>query len=268
MSKPATISAAIITLDEAHNLPGLFAALDWVDEIVVVDGGSADGTADVARSHGCRVLEHPFDTFAQQRNRALRLANCDWVLSIDADERPTQRLMREIREGVDHGALSAYRIPVRSWIFGARFRYSGTQHDRPVRLIKRGAGQWRGAVHETLVAHGPIGELTSPLLHETLPDLAAFVAKMRRYTTLEAQARVARGELPLWRDQLLRPVREIVRRLIWKWGLLDGPAGWAFCLLSGWSEWTLARKHRQLWREQATIRGRASLPWSAAAVAN
>jgi hypothetical protein len=72
---------------------------------------------------------------------------------------------------------------------------------------------------------------------------------MQHYTTLEAEARVAAGRRPAWYAPWLAPPREVLRRLLWKQGLLDGPAGWRFCLLSGLSEWVLAGKHRQLWQE-------------------
>jgi hypothetical protein len=92
-----------------------------------------------------------------------------------------------------------------------------------------------------------VGRLDAWLEHDTLPDLHAFLVKMERYTTLEARARVAAGRAPRGRDRWLAPSREIFRRLVWKQGVLDGPAGWAFSLLSGLSEWVLADKHRQCW---------------------
>ena len=96
MSTRPTITAAIIALNEAQNLAELLPRLAWVNEIVVVDGGSADGTAAIARSHGCLAALRPFDGFAEQRNQALKLATGDWILSIDADERPTPRLAAEV----------------------------------------------------------------------------------------------------------------------------------------------------------------------------
>jgi glycosyltransferase involved in cell wall biosynthesis len=241
------ITAAIIARDEERNLSELLPGLQAFDEIVVVDGGSADGTMAVATACGCRVGARPFDNFANQRNHAWRLATGDWILSIDADERPTPRLLGEIRRVTAAGGRAAYRVPIRSTIFGRPVRYGGTQDDRPLRLFRRGRACWRGSVHEVLEADGPTGLLESWLEHSTLPDLDAFLGKVNRYTALEARARVRAGRPPRPCDPLLAPAREVFRRLVWKWGLLDGPAGWAFCLLSGLSEWLLAMRHRHYW---------------------
>lgn len=243
-----TISAVVITLNEARNLPALLASLAWADEIVVVDSGSQDDTVALAESHGCRVVGRPFDNFARQRNFACQVATGDWILSIDADERPTPRLAEELRREIARARCDAYRIPIRSTIFGRAVRRGGTQDDRPIRLFRRAAAHWTGDVHETLCVQGRVGRLRNWLEHTTLPDLAAFLAKMERYTNLEASARVAVGCAPRAWQPWLAPPREVFRRLIWKQGLLDGPAGWAFCVLSGYSEWILARKHRRLWQ--------------------
>lgn len=242
-----TIAAAIIALNEQANLARLLPRLDWVDEIVVVDGGSRDSTAQIARQHGCRVALRPFDTFARQRNYALDLVRADWVLSIDADERPTPRLVAEIRAATAPATAAAFRVPIRSRIFRRPVRRSGTQDDRPIRLFRRALARWTGEVHEVLQVDGRTGRLRAWLEHDTLPDLRSFLVKMDRYTTLEAQARVLAGRAPRRGDRWLAPPREIFRRLLWKQGLLDGPAGWAFCALSGLSEWVLAEKHHRLW---------------------
>jgi glycosyltransferase involved in cell wall biosynthesis len=251
MSDRPTISAVIIALNEQANLARLLPCLAWADEIVVVDGGSTDATVEVARQHGCRVVSRPFDTFAQQRNHALQAAAGPWVLSVDADDCPTPPLVEEIRHQIAFGRCAAYRVPIRSTIFGRRVRRCGTQDDQPIRLFRRAAARWTGDVHEVLEVAGRIGRLTFWLEHVTLPDLPAFVGKVDRYTNLEAAARVARGQKPRWYQPWVAPPREVFRRLIWKQGLFDGPAGWAFCLLSGWSEWVLARKHRRQWRAEA-----------------
>ena len=248
MSRRPSITAAILALNEAQNLAELLPALDWADQIVVVDGGSSDATRSVARSFGCHVSFRRFDTFARQRNHALGLATGEWVLWIDADERPAQPLVAEIRRRTRSARHAGFRVSIRSSIFGRRMRASGTQDDCPVRLARRDSARWVGDVHERLHVAGRVGRLQAWLLHRTLPDLDAFLAKMHRYTLLEAQARVAAGRAPRRRDAWILPAREVFRRLVWKRGIVDGPEGWAFCVLSGLSEWVLADRHWRLWR--------------------
>jgi glycosyltransferase involved in cell wall biosynthesis len=247
-SRP-TISVICIVLNEEQNLPGLLSGLDWVDEVVVVDGGSRDATCEIARSFGARVHRRRFDNFARQQNFALSLARGDWILSLDADERPTPEMIAEIRARVADPRFDGYRVRIRSSIFGRLIRFSGTQDDRQVRLVRRGHARWQGEVHETLETVGPLGQLRSWLEHDPLPTLGVFLAKMHRYTTLAAKARVERRCAPRFKDAWLTPAREVFRRLIWKQGIWDGPQGWAFCLLSGLSEWVLAHKHQRLWQE-------------------
>lgn len=264
------VSAAIITLNEADRMPDLLQSLAWADEVVVVDGGSTDSTVKLARDFGARVAVHPFDNFAAQRNRAIDLARGSWVLSIDADERPTPRLVSEIRWRVQSGRHAGFRVPIRSEIFGHKMRYGGTQDDRPVRLFRRDAARWTGEVHERLSVRGRIGELRHHLQHVTIEDLSAFLRKMHRYTSLAAERLVEAGQPPRWKDAWLRPPLEVFRRLIWKQGLLDGPYGWMFCLLSGLSEWVQAQRHRKLWEARRpsdnklpaceSITGAAQLP--------
>lgn len=247
MTAHPTITVALITRNEAPNLRQLLPQLGWADQIVVVDGGSSDDTVEVARTCGCCLAVHGFDTFARQRNRAIDLSRSDWILSLDADERPTPRLVDEIHRALARSRYAAYRIPIRSEILGRPVRRGGTQDDRPIRLFRRAAARWCGDVHEVLEVKGRVGRLSGWLSHRTLSDYAAFLEKIDRYTALQAAERVRIGQAPRLLDAAIAPPREVFRRLIYKLGLLDGPTGWQFALLSGYSEWMLARRHRRLW---------------------
>lgn len=239
------VSVAMIVRDEAPRLARLLPALSWAAQVVVLDGGSADATRDVARAHGAHVYEHPFDNFAAQRNRALDLAQFEWVLSLDADEQPTRALVAELARLVRDEREAAYRVPIRSRIFGRQFRFSGTQDDRPVRLFRRTQARWHGAVHERLIVAGRIGQTRGHLEHDTLPDVSAFLAKMHRYTALAVERRAVADRFPRRGEATLAAVREIVRRGVFKLGMLDGPAGWLFCLLSGLSAFVEVDRLRQ-----------------------
>lgn len=247
MSHPPTLTVAIIALNEERHLAALLPTLAWADEVLVVDGGSNDQSAAIAARHGCRILRRRFDEFAAQRNYALAAARGDWVLMLDADERPTPGMIREVRRRAGCEAPLAYRVPIRSRIFHRAMRYGGLQDDHPVRLVRRDGVVWKGEVHETCRVRGRIGRLQSGLEHDTLPDVATFLDKMHRYTRLAADARVRRNEPPRRAEAWIAPPRELFRRLIWKLGILDGPAGWAFCGLSALSAWVQAQEHRRLW---------------------
>ncbi|MBL8830402.1 MAG: glycosyltransferase family 2 protein [Planctomycetaceae bacterium] len=245
-----TITAAVVTLNESRHMADWLAATAWADEQLVIDGGSQDDTVAIARRSTARVAERPFDNFANQRNHALALATSDWVCFFDADERPTPALLAELRRDLPSAREDALRVKIRSRIFGRPFRFSGTQNDRPLRVIRRGRGAWRGAVHEVYESPGPRRTLAGWVDHVTMPDHATFMHKVQRYTTLEAESRVHAGRRPSWQQRWLAPPREVFRRLIWKQGWLDGPEGWRFALLSGLSEWILAEKHERLWKAE------------------
>jgi len=242
-----SLTVALIVLNEERNLRELLPTLRWADELVVVDSGSDDASLTVARDHGARATHRHFTDFAAQRNAALQLATSDWVLFIDADERPTPAMIAELRRRVQSSRCNAYRLPIHSSLFGRAVRWGGTQNDRPMRLVRRGCGLWRGAVHEVLTVAGRVGSLRHGLRHDTQQDLETFLTKMHRYTRLEATARVRRGRRPMRGAGPMRAMVEVFRRLIWKQGALDGPAGWKFALLSGLYEWVLAREHRRQW---------------------
>jgi Glycosyl transferase family 2 len=246
------ITVAMIVRDEEQNLRELLPRLDFAKQIVVVvDDRTRDRSGEVAAQHGAWVVEREFRDFAAQRNWAIRAARHEWLLSIDADERPTASFVERLPELLAQSNFDAFRVPVSSTIFGRRFRFSGTQDDRPVRLFRRGRALWQGEVHERLAVDGRIGSVPQGLEHRTIPNLRAFLAKMDRYTRLEAARRVRLG-LPAspW-EPLLAPPREVFRRLVYKHGWLDGPKGWAFCLLSGLSAWELARRHSRAWALRA-----------------
>jgi glycosyltransferase involved in cell wall biosynthesis len=250
------ISVLIVARDEAHNLADCLAAAAWADErVVVVDASSRDATEEVARRLAEVVAVRVFDDFAGQRNTALSLASGDWVLSVDADERVTPALAAEIRRiTADLGApFRGYRIPIRSEILGRRFGFSGTQHDRPLRLFRRDSGRWVGPVHEIVDLRGAVGLLENGLRHRTIPTMRIFLEKINAYTTLEAAGLAAARRTYRATDLAIRPFWTFFKLYVLKQGFRDGVEGFMFCLLSGVSAAVRAWKHREL-----TLAGRAS----------
>src|SRR5262249_39017353 len=139
-----------------------------------------------------------------------------------------------------------YRVPIRSEVLGRRFAYSGTQHDRPLRLFRRDSGRWVGPVHETVELRGTVGSIRSPLQHRTLPTMKVFLDKINDYTTLEARGLVGSRRRYRGSDLALRPLWTFIKLYVGKQGFRDGVEGFMFCLLSGVSAAARAWKHREL----------------------
>jgi glycosyltransferase involved in cell wall biosynthesis len=244
----------IIARDEAENLPTCLASLGWASEIVVVvDPASRDQTETIARRQANVVLVRPFDHFANQRNAGIERACGEWIFSIDADEQVSPALAEEIlavtsRPQPEH---AGYRVPIQSMILGRRFGYSGTQHDRPIRLFRRQAGRWQGRVHEVVQLEGTPGDLLQPILHQTLPTMRSFLRKLDVYTSLEAEQFLREGRpIRPW-DVTLRPAWTFAKLYLAKQGFRDGMEGFMFCALSGMSVAVRHWKHRELTRRPA-----------------
>jgi hypothetical protein len=245
------ISALIVARDEAENLPGCLESLSWADEtVVVVDAASRDRTEWVSRSMASKVIVRAFDDFARQRNAGLGLATGDWVFAVDADERATPELAAEIRLAISEPdpVHAGYRVPIRSVVLGRPFRFSGTQHDRPLRLFRREVGRWVGTVHETVDLRGSAGQLVGHLTHRTIPDMHTFLRKIDHYTTLEAIEFHREGRPFRSVDLTLRPLWTFAKLYLGKQGFRDGLEGLAFCALSGLSVAVRHWKHREMTR--------------------
>lgn len=247
----ARISALILAKNEADNLPECLSTVAWANEvIVVVDRSSRDATQAIAQRGADLVAIRTFDDFAGQRNAALHLASGEWVFAIDADERATPELAAEIRRVTSdpRSPHTGYRVPIRSVVLGRPFRFSGTQHDRPLRLFRRDSGHWVGTVHETVELEGTTGLLQNAIRHRTIPDMQTFLRKINEYTTLEA-VKFEREKRPFRMvDLALRPAWTFVKLYVGKQGFRDGLEGLAFCALSGLSVAVRHWKHRELIR--------------------
>lgn len=222
------ISAILITKDEERNLPACLASLTFVDEVVVVDSGSTDGTEEICRqdSRVCWYSEE-WKGFGRQKNSALDKAKGPWVFSIDADERVTKELAEEISGiGLDRSPCAGYRVPRRSFFGDTWVRHGGWYPDHTVRLWRKGAGRYEErSVHEAVRVAGYLGTLRGDLLHYTYRDTADFVERMSRYSSLGAEELRKKGRRVSLPDLVFRPPYTFFRMLFLQRGILDGALG-------------------------------------------
>jgi glycosyltransferase involved in cell wall biosynthesis len=197
------LSACIITLNEERRLARAIISLASVaDEIVVVDGGSTDGTEEIVRQHGAQFISRAWTNYAEQKNFAAQKASTDWILSLDADEELSTQLQTSLLAWKRQPPLfQVYEVSRRAWYLGAWIRHSGWYPDFQRRLYRRDAAQFSGIVHEALRFTGAPGRLHGDLLHYTIDSFSEHEDKVARYTTLAAQQMFANGRRN-WRGAL------------------------------------------------------------------
>jgi len=191
----ATLSVAIITLNEERNLPSTLESVSWADEIVIVDSGSTDGTRAAAHAHHARFVHEAWRGFAAQKNFALSLCNSDWVLSLDADERVSPELAASIQQVLRQPEPeTAYSMARKNLFLNRWMRHGGYYPDRKVRLFPRGEVRFADApVHETVGFGGRVQALDGDLIHDAYPTLDGYLEHMQRYSTLGAEIASTRG---------------------------------------------------------------------------
>jgi glycosyltransferase involved in cell wall biosynthesis len=229
------ISAAVITLNEERNLPRALASLAFCDEIVVVDSGSTDRTAEIAEQVGARVFVRGWTGYAGQKNFAAERASHDWILALDADEEVSPELAASIARLREQGPGSAgYAFPRRARYLGRWIRHSGWYPDAKVRLYDRRKARWTGDyVHESVEVDGPTGRLEGDLLHYTCDSFSRHVQTVDRYTTLAAREMRARGRRPSLVRLLIGPPWTTFRTYVLQLGFLDGFAGLLIAVMAG-----------------------------------
>jgi glycosyltransferase involved in cell wall biosynthesis len=229
------LSAVIITRNEEVDLGPCLDAVAFCDERVVVDSGSTDRTVEVARGRGARVVEHAFEGFGPQKRFAVSQAAHDWVLCLDADERPDGELAGAIRALLVSGEppLPAYRLRFATVFMGRVFTRGAMARETHLRLFDRRRAGWDDAsVHEQVVTTAPVGQLPGQVRHETVKSLSEALLKMDGYTTrgaLELHRRgVQRGALAI----LLTGPTHFVRSWLVHGNVLNGLPGLAWALLA------------------------------------
>lgn len=226
MSRPR-VSAFMIAQNEAARIGPALDSLGWADEIVVVDGGSSDGTPDLARSRGAQVEIRPWPgDFGVQLRAALAETSGDWVFRLDADETVTSELATQIREAVARpDAPDGFRVRRRNFFLGRWIRHGGWWPDPQLRLVRRDRASIRGAPgHETLHAEGRVGDLPGAITHDTHPTLAAAVSRVDRYSNHLAPDRARRRRIRGW-HLFAHPAAAFGRKFFVQRGFLDGTHG-------------------------------------------
>jgi glycosyltransferase involved in cell wall biosynthesis len=243
---PPRLSAVLIVLNEEVHLAQCLASVrDIVDEIVVLDGGSRDRTVNIAKEFGARVATRPFDDFGRQKQAALEMASGEWILSIDADERVTPALGREIARVVrDEISADGYWFRRKMVYLGHRMRFGGVGSEWILRLARRQRARFAPLpVHEHLIVEGRTARLRGTLDHIKFREVREIIERLNMYTDFAAARKRAQGRhFSIF--HFLRLEWEIASRLILRLGILDGRAGVIHAVMAGLYAFT---QYAKLW---------------------
>jgi hypothetical protein len=255
------VSVVIPVLNESSRLRRALAALSWVDEIIVVDGGSTDTTPRIAAEQGAKVVALVGRSIAAQRNMGIGMARNSWILALDADERVPESLCKEIDSVLKAPKHAAYRVPFRNFYLGAEQRHGIWGRDSHVRLFRSELRFTEQRVHESLEHAHDVGNLKNPIDHTPYVDLEHQLAKMVRYAQWGAEDLLGQGRRARATDITLVPLWRFLREYIVFAGWRDGPRGLVSAALSGCASLLkYAHLYALEWKWQGTTRQELSRP--------
>ncbi len=249
------LSVIVLTQNEEKWLPGCLNSVRpperWAAEIIVVDDQSTDRTIEIAKKYGAKVFVHQKKSFATQREFGLRQAQADWVLYLDADERLTKELAKEIKGIV--GKMPSHlkeRLPAVYYIWRKNIFLGREQKpDKVEKLFKRKAlMSWQGVIHESPQVKGRKGTLKNHLVHLTHRDIESMTKKTLKWSKIEAELMMQSGHPPITWWRLLRALARELRCQVlleqnWRYGL----EGWLESIFQVFSRFIT---YSRLWERQ------------------
>lgn len=232
-----SISCFVIACNEADRIERCLQSLaGWVDELLVFDSGSTDGTVEIAEKYADTVYRTDWPGYGPQRNRALTYCKHDWVLNIDADECITEAARDEIDHLLAQPSIgfNLVEIPWRTYLFGKPLNHGRYSSPQGKLFYKEGAKFRDAQVHEALVMKKKvIHVIKSPILHYSWRSYQHAQEKHLKYACLLAEEKFAKGKRSTIGFALLRFFSDFIQQYIFRGGFLDGRSGFYMALILG-----------------------------------
>jgi len=240
------LSVVITTYNEEVNIADCLRSVLWADEILLVDSFSTDRTLEYAREFPIEILEREYFGSAAQKNWSLDKIQHDWVLILDADERVTEPLAREILQLLIEGPnAKGYYIRRQNIVLGKAIRHSGWSTDKVIRLFDKAHGRYPNRrVHADLDIEPPTPTLRNPLDHYTYRSVQQYFEKFLNYAEWGAAQGYREGKKAGFLEIGGRPSWRFFRTYFLQGGFLDGLHGLVVCGLQAFGVFL---KYAWLW---------------------
>ncbi len=234
----AIFSIVIVCRNEAHIIErSLSSLMGSTDDILVYDNGSTDGTQDLVRNKGVRLIEGGWEGFGPTKNKAIAEAKHDWILSLDADEALDPALKESLLQWKPGNDTEVYNMAFKNFLGERHLAYGEWGKDNHIRLFNRRMVKWDDApVHEKLILPPgvQVKKLNGYVLHRTMKDLRDYSNKMVYYAMLGADKYFHQGKKASWFKLHLSPGFNFFKFYILQLGFLDGYPGYFSARMTAW----------------------------------
>jgi len=253
----AKISVIVNTWNEEKNIKRCLESVkDLASEIIVVDMYSSDKTVAIAKKSGAKIFFHKYTYYVEPgRNFALRQAQGDWILIVDADEEIPPALLKKIKPlSQNHQGLTYFRLPRKNIIFGKWMKHSRWWPDYNIRFFKKGCVRWSEKIHSVPLTRGTGSDLeakeANAIIHYHYQSVSQYLERMNRYTSIQAEELIKTGYRFHWQEILRKPMGEFLSRFFVGEAYKDGLHGLVLALLQAFSE---AAKYIKVWEKEKFV---------------
>lgn len=251
------LTAIILTHNEEKNISRCLESLKFCDAILVVDDNSTDATVKLAKKLGVKVVSHSLnDDYSAQRNWAIDQVKTPWVLFIDADEVVPAKLGEEITSAIKKVEYKGFKIPRTDFMWGKKLLHGDVGGVSLLRLARRGAGQWQGAVHETWKIEGNVGTLKNSLAHYPHQNMAEFLQHINNYSSIRARELHDSGKHANLLQIIFHPFFKFLYLYLISLGFLDSTPGFVHAMTMAFYSFLVRGK---LWMLGKGISDKSSL---------
>lgn len=261
MNSKSYLSAIILTKNEEQNILDCLESVEWVDEILIVDDYSEDRTLEVVKTlpfkDKIKIYQNKLNgNFAGQRNYALSKANTVWAFFVDADERVSKELRKEINsiliEEKNSGKNNGFYIQRKDYMWNKLLKHGESSNVSLLRLGKKESGEWVGSVHEVWRIDRQTGNLNNSLLHYPHPTVNEFLNEINYYSTLRADELYINKIKSSVLSIIAYPSGKFILNYFLKRGFLDGIGGLIFALMMSFHSFLVRSKLWLLWQKKST----------------
>ncbi len=248
------ISIVVVCKNEAGVIERLLKNAQGIsDDVVIYDNGSTDGTVELAKQYNVHLHQGEWLGFGKTKQKAVRLAKYDWILSLDADESLDEVLQKELKSLSFDSAKTVYDIPFKNFLGNKHLKWGEWGGDHHIRLFNRNYVNWNEArVHEELIfpADVKVKKLKGSVLHYTMKDVSDYSAKMVRYALLNAEKYFEKGKRSTWIKRRLSPSVNFLVYYILKFGFLDGWEGFIAARMTSFYTFLKYARLQELWKSR------------------